>query len=368
MFNRFIFFWSIAAIGSISGIGIWWMYSQGFSSLSATWTVIFFLLFPILFTLPHVAIDHLPVFLVKIFAWTGSYWFIFVLYSSMFLVLYFILYIGARLLHYYSFWQIWSGRLSFLVCSIVLLCILKGTWNAFHPKYRHITILTSIPLAQKMTLAFITDIHLGPILSNSYSHALIQRLNAANPDAVIFGGDIIDGNIAFVLADGSYKNFTKIKAPLGVYAVYGNHDYFNGDLDAEAALFTPLHFLRNQSVVLNNSVELTGLDDYLHHPVHTIPHRDNSYFKILIDHEPLRIAPASLAGYDLYLSGHTHKGQFFPINLITKRLYVLHYGMRKFGQMVTIVSSGYGFWGPPMRLGSVPEIVLIHIRSTTDSI
>ena len=92
--------------------------------------------------------------------------------------LYFILYIGTNLLHYYTFWKVWSSRLSISVCSIVLLFILKGTWNAFHPKYRHITITTSTPLAQNITIAFITDIHLGPILSNGYSHALIQRLKS----------------------------------------------------------------------------------------------------------------------------------------------------------------------------------------------
>ena len=363
MFNRFLFFCSIGLIGMVSGIGLWWMYRRGFTLLMPKWTVLFFVILPLMFVLPHIAIDHMPLTLTKICAWVGGYWFIFVFYSILLMVVYFLIFLGTALFHQPSLWQTLSHNMALYGGIAVALLVLAGSWNAFHPVYRDVTIRTNKPLSREITIAFVTDTHLGPIQSSWYSKALTERLNDAGADAIVFGGDIIDGNLPFVLADGSYKNFAALHAPLGVYAVYGNHDYFNGDLKKEAAEFKPIQFLQNDTITLADSIELTGLDDYLHDPYNNVPKPKDEHFQILVDHEPLRIPPASLAGYDLYLAGHTHGGQYPPISWLTERMYLLNYGTKTFAHMTAIVSNGYGFWGTPVRIGPAPEIVRIHIKS-----
>lgn len=362
MFNRFLFFWSIGIIGMVTGFGLWWMYRRGFSFLQPRWTVIFFLVLPILFILPHVAIDRMPILMTKMCAWLGGYWFIFVFYSILLMAVYFLVFIVTFILQQQSLWQLISGKLSMVGGIAIVLLIAYGSWTAFHPVYRDITVTTSKPMARDVSIAFVTDTHLGPVLSSWYSENLVQRLNDANADIILFGGDLIDGNLPFVLADGSYRNFAKLQAPLGVYAVYGNHDYFNGNLEKEAEEFQPIKFLQNDSVTIADSIQLTGLDDYLHDPVNGVAKPKNNYFQILVDHEPLRIPAASLAGYDLYLAGHTHGGQFPPVSWMTENMYVLNYGQKMFGDMLAVVSNGYGFWGPPVRIGPSPEIVILHIQ------
>lgn len=361
MFNRFRFFWNIAAIGAVSGIGIWWMYRRALPFLEPLWTLAFFLILPVFFTLPHVAIDHMPIKMTKISAWLGGYWFIFVFYSILVMVIYFLIYLVSTLFMASQFWALWAGRLAGLGLAVVVITLIYGTWRALHPTYRTIHIQTKKTLQKDLTIAFLTDIHFSPILSSWYSRRMVRRLNNSTADAIIFGGDMIDGNLDFVLKDGSYRNLEQLRAPLGIFAVYGNHDYFNGNLEKEGSHFRPLHFLRNQSIALTETVSLTGLDDYLHHPETEIPTPAVHTFNIIIDHEPLRLATAAQKGYDLYLAGHTHGGQFFPNTIITDRLYTLNYGYRKFAEMFAYVSSGYGFWGTPIRIGSAPEIVFFHV-------
>lgn len=364
MFNRFLFFCSIGCIGIISGIGMWWMYRRGFAFLQPQWTVLFFLVLPILFSLPHIAIDRMPLTVTKICAWVGGYWFIFAFYSIFLMGVYFLIFSGSYIFQQREFWQSISPVIAKFGGIAIILLIAYGSWNAFHPVYRYVTVQTEKPLARDISIAFVTDIHLSPFLSSWYSKALVNDLNNANADIILFGGDVIDGNLPFVLADGSYQNFVDLHAPLGIYAVYGNHDYFNGDLKEEAAAFKPIQFLQNDTIILDDGIQITGLDDYLHDPVNNVAKPANDSFQILVDHEPLRIPQASLAGYDLYLAGHTHGGQFAPISWMTERMYALNYGNKNFGHMLAIVSNGYGFWGTPVRIGPHPEIVVIKIVKT----
>ena len=89
---------------------------------------------------------------------------------------------------------------------------------------------------------------------------------------------------------------------------------------------------------------------------------DKSDPVILLDHQPLDLAEAAESGVDLQLSGHTHQGQFFPINLITERLFETDRGYLSKGSLQVIVSNGFGTWGPPIRIGNKPEIVAISLR------
>lgn len=365
MRNRFNFFIFIGAVGMASGIGQWLMYSQGLMFLEQDRTLVFFLLMPLTFVLPNVVEKYLPRAVIKVLALVGGYWLIFCYYSIFLMLIYFLIYLGSMILQQPMFWQNFSGSFAAGAFAVLLLVITLGSWNAFHPVYRKINVITDKHLPRKITIAFASDIHLGAILSNNYSKKLAEKINEVKPDFVIFGGDIIDGNLEFVIKDGSYKNLNNIKAPLGTYAVYGNHDYYGEDIIKEQEMLAPagIRFLKDQSVVLENSIQITGLDDFLYNPRNKVPQQDNVFFKILVDHEPWRIKEAAAAGYDLYFAGHTHAGQFYPNSIVTKRIYDLDYGSKMFGKMMAVVSNGYGFWGIPVRIGPAPEIVVVCLES-----
>jgi predicted MPP superfamily phosphohydrolase len=362
MVNRVLFFSLIAFIGMIAGLLQWQIYRRPFPLLRHRIFLISLLILPWTFVLSHLAIAYLPPFLTRTLAWIGGYWLFMTCYSLMWLVVYGAGYMFCKAWCQKSSWILWSRRIAGVGITVIVLAAVIGTWNAFHPVYRDIFMTTNRPLSKEYTVAFVSDIHLSPILGRNFSQELANRLNALQPDVILLGGDIIDGNLPFVTADGSYEGLTTLSAPLGVYAVYGNHDYFNSAVNEEAALFSPIRFLKNEQIVLDDTLQLTGLNDYLHEPRKEVPVPDKDYVTILLDHEPYRICSAAQAGYDLYLAGHTHGGQFFPNTIITEKMYLLDHGSHSFGSLLAVVTNGYGFWGPPIRLGAPPEIVIVHIK------
>ncbi len=360
MFNRYLFFWKLGVLAMVGSAAAWRLYGQAVPFLHSWPALIVFLLLPYSFTLAHNAIHSVPVWLAKVLAWTGGIWLTFTLYSFFAAVLYAAAALICFLAGLHQLWAMLAAPLAGLSLCAVLLWMACGCWKAFHPVYRTVS-LTSYRIRQPLTIAFLTDLHFGPILSRRYARTMVRRIAQSGADVVLLGGDLIDAHLDFVRRDGSYQYLKDIPAPGGVIAVHGNHDYFDSDIDRESRLFQPVRFLRNERLSLTGDIILTGLTDYLHEPDCTVPPAETGKFNILMDHEPLRIAQAGSSGYDLYLGGHTHGGQFFPVTAITRRLFPLSYGTRRFGQLTAVVSSGYGFWGMPMRSGPDPEIVLIRL-------
>ena len=364
MKNRFLFFILISIIGMIGGLGEWFMYRSGIPFLKDSWTLLIFFLLPLAFILPNILEDCLPRPLTKLFALIGGYWLIFFYYSFLLMLLDFLVSAGSMIFQIPSFGEWFTENGIPAGFFLILLLIVFGRWNAFHIVTREVRITTDKPLPRDITIAFVSDIHLGTLLGKRFSRRLTKKILALQPDLILLGGDIIDGNLEFVIQDESYKNLLDLTAPLGVFAVYGNHDYFGMDIRKEQDLFAPagIRFLKNQSVTLTDGIQLTGMDDYRNDPYSTPKPPDDS-FHILVDHQPWRLRQTANTGYDLYLAGHTHAGQFYPNRLITKKVYALDYGTRKFNQMTAIVSSGCGFWGTPVRIGPPPEVVFIRLRN-----
>jgi hypothetical protein len=144
--------------------------------------------------------------------------------------------------------------------AVILVLLAWGGWNARHPVYRQVTVNTAKALPRDVKIAFVTDLHLGTVLGDSYSAELVRRLNAVQPDLIILGGDQVDESLQLVREEGSYKHLADLKAPLGVYAVLGNHDYLGGTWREEIELFSGLglHYLVNETVTLPDNLELTG--------------------------------------------------------------------------------------------------------------
>ena len=270
-----------------------------------------------------------------------------------------------------------------IVFCTTLSLITYGAWNARHPITRNyeITIPKTASSLETLQVVMVSDIHLGNIINNRRLTKIINRINQLEPDVVVLGGDIIDGNVDVLINQQMIDNFARLRPKLGTYAILGNHEYFDQKPDVAIEYLEQgnVHVLRDNWVLIANSFYLVGRDDLSRQRytntsrqdlVRIMTNMDHTLPIILLDHQPQNFHDGVEQGVDLQLSGHTHLGQLFPNNLITKKLYELDWGyLRKEGLQI-IVSCGIGTWGPPIRIGNHPEIVniTIHFNAAENSI
>lgn len=365
------FYLSILVLGVVLTTLYWCMYRRGFSFLNHVSVLLLFLLLPFLFALVNGFgtlwnIIHPEV--LRPLAFLSGYWLAFFHYFFYVGLFYGLLRLaalfsgnGAGWQHVYTLYV--KGAL-----VLVLGLIAWGGWNAVHPVVREVVHDTGKHLPQPVKIVLVTDIHLGPLFGSHYAARLTEQINRQNPDIVVFGGDLIDRSIDYLLLEKSHVPLANIQSRYGVFAVMGNHDHFELRTQEEKRLFEEVgfHFLVDEAVDLPCRIRLAGLDDYRVHSdsrvLEDLSGKDPSVANLLVDHQPRRFLEAERAGYDLYLAGHTHGGQQAPLNLVTQRMYLLDYGSKRFGQMLGVVSCGYGLWGSPVRIGSTPEIVVITLR------
>ena len=245
-----------------------------------------------------------------------------------------------------------------------------GVWNAYHPRVQHLTVrIKNLPPAWRgRKVVQLTDVHLGQILRSAFAARLVAMSNAENPDLVVITGDLFDGG------DGRLTEFVAplnaLRAPLGTYFVTGNHETYLGVERAYTALATTqVRILANQRVEIDG-LQLIGISyPERGHPldlrrsVAELPGFNPALPAILLYHSPTHIAEAREAGISLQLSGHAHHGQIFPIQFISRLVYGKYYhGLHVAGDYTLYASSGAGTWGPTMRTGNHPEIVVIRLE------
>jgi hypothetical protein len=226
--------------------------------------------------------------------------------------------------------------------------------------------LPNLPASwQGRKAAMISDLHLGHVRGANFAREIVSRIRQLRPEIVFLAGDLYDGSFADL--DALASPLRGLNAPLGNYFVAGNHEEIrDSGAHLEAAKNAGLRLLNNEKVVVDG-MQIIGM--HYHEASH--PERLNSALgklainprqaSVLLVHAPDQLAVAEKAGISLQLSGHTHRGQFFPWTWLTKRMYKqFAYGLQRFGQMLVYTSSGAGTWGPPLRVCSHPEIVLIQ--------
>ena len=359
------FFIVLMCLGVVVSTGQWFMYRTAFADLTKTWTLVYFILPPIIFSLTNGYVNALPRPIIRGLAWVSGLWFAYFYYSVILLVIFALTWLVGKI---GGFDQLVHYVPKFGLCFIILL-IAVGWWRAGHRVYREEIYVTDKKIARPLTIAFVSDIHLGALYGYDSAMSMVNMINEAHPDLVLIGGDIVDGNLAFVEKEKSLETFTKLQAPLGVYAVYGNHDVMRGtaDQENEALEKVGVHFINNESINIGEHIAITGLDDFMR--------SQNSYdfeaaakdkLDIFMEHQPRSIQKAADKGYDLYFAGHTHAGQFYPNRELTKRMYLLDYGSKMFNHMLATVSCGYGLWGVPIRLGPAPEVVIVKVQSNKE--
>jgi predicted MPP superfamily phosphohydrolase len=252
------------------------------------------------------------------------------------------------------------------VFGLALLTSIYGLINARRIRERRLTIvLPNLPPSWSgRTALLISDMHLGNINGAGFARRIVKIARRLNPNIILIAGDLFDGSKA---------NPDRLAGPLfaltpqfGVYFSGGNHEEF-GDADQYESALTRggIRVLHNERVLVDG-LQLVGVS----YADSTHPLRLRSFLdslglaggpaSILLNHVPSRLSGVEGAGVSLQVSGHTHGGQMFPFTWITRRAFGRYtYGLNPYGKLQVLTSSGVGTWGPPMRVGTAPEVVLI---------
>lgn len=347
-------------VGLGGSSAIWAMYRTGLSFLRSWWTLGLFLGMPLCFVFSNVFLNAVPRNLLRFLAWAGGLWMGFLYYS----VLGALVFLAALLVGKLGHWPLLVPRAARLLFAGTVLLVAAGCWQALHPVVRKMEYVTDKPVPGPYRIVFVSDLHFGGLFGTSYGENLVRRINGLQPDLVLLGGDMVDGDLPFVLQEGSLETLRNLRSQDGVYAVFGNHDKRLGSGVVERSFLEQdgIRFAVDENKSVNGWLSLTGMDDYLFGNRRAEYSPEPGKFNIFLEHEPRRIPEAASRGYDLYFAGHTHAGQMAPNRLITRKMYFLDYGSEKVKNMLATVSSGYGLWGVPVRIGPKPEIVVVDIK------
>lgn len=310
--------------------------------------------------------------------WVGSFWLAAMFYFLLTIIFFdlirlanhFIPFYPAIIKEHYQKVKLIIGISTSIFISFLLII---GYLNTINTKVRKINITINKKITGNKTLHIVcaTDIHLGTIINKNRATYLVNKINSLQPDIIIFAGDILDEVLAPVLKYNIGGILTKLNAPLGVYAITGNHEYIGGIEPAVKYLSEHnITLIRDTALFIDNRFYLIGREDR-DKPSFTSINRkslkeitkdiDKTFPLILLDHQPFDLKNSVQNGIDLQLSGHTHHAQIWPLSYLTQKIYELDWGYKKIGNSNFYVSCGFGTWGPPVRLGSHSEIVDINI-------
>lgn len=303
----------------------------------------------------------MPVFLSHAMYEVGTGWLIFTLYMVLFLLAFDLLKLCRVPFNY--------GFILSLIFTVVLLGY--GYYNYRHPKTNIINIALDKPLAddaKPVKIVAVSDLHLGNGTGKTALKRYVKMISEQNPDLILIAGDLIDNSVVPLYTENMMEELSELKAPLGIYMVPGNHEYISG-IKASARFIqdTPIQLLRDSVVTLPNGMQLIGRDDRSNTARRSLQELmagiDKSNPIILLDHQPYKLTESEAAGVDLQFSGHTHRGQVWPMNWVTDHIYEQSHGYRQWGNSHIYVSSGLSLWGPPFRIGTESDMAVFHLST-----
>ena len=250
-----------------------------------------------------------------------------------------------------------------------LLLGLYGVFNASLTRITRATVrLANLPESWRgRKAALISDLHLGHVRNGGFLRRMVAKILKEDPDAIFIAGDLYDGTA--IDAARAAEPLGKLTAAHGVYFVAGNHEQFGDDSKyLRAVTAAGVRVLNNEKVEVDG-LQIVGVPyrnatqkGHLASALHKL-HLDRDRASILLVHAPDHPEIAEAAGVSLQLSGHTHLGQFIPWSWFARKMYrQFVYGLSRIGKMQVFTSSGAGTWGPPLRLGSNPEIVMLEFQ------
>ncbi|MBW2645256.1 MAG: metallophosphoesterase [Deltaproteobacteria bacterium] len=267
-----------------------------------------------------------------------------------------------------------TGKKPFFVLLLLVVSIgCYGLFDARHIRTEKIKIVTSKlpPGLDRITIAQVSDIHLGLTVRHSFLEKVIAIVNTANPDLLVSTGDLVDAQINHLT--GLAELFQQVKPRYGKFAITGNHEFYAGIKQAIA--FTEragFKVLRGEGITVKGLFNIVGVDDPAgigrgqvnpKEETEVLGSVSQNLFTLFLKHRP-EVHEDTVGLFDLQLSGHTHRGQIFPFSIITKLAYPMQNGLHRLtGGAVLYTNRGTGTWGPPMRFLAPPEVTIIEVVS-----
>lgn len=312
--------------------------------------------------------------------WIGAFWFALMYYLFLGTLLFDL---GGRVMRRFMLlpraWITDPDKAKFkaalFLLSFAIVVVGWGHWNALHPEIVKLEI--SLPAASgapdKLRVAVASDWHLGTLVTQARIKGWVEAINALHPDLVLLPGDIIDEDLPPVVENNLGDSLRELRAPLGVYAVTGNHEYIGGINAAVDYLeHQGIVMLRDRAVPLaGGALWLAGREDASvarFRGQQRAPLRDilrgvpDGAPIFVMDHQPVALQEAAAFGADLQLSGHTHDGQLWPNKYLVRAIFGHSSGPGMCGAMPFYILPGLGTWGPPVRVGHHPQILDLTLK------
>ena len=259
----------------------------------------------------------------------------------------------------------WAGTVGVTLLMVV-------TFVAANMKYRHkvrvpLELTTEKALVRDYRMVMATDLHLGFHNRRAELARWVDLINAEHPDLVLIAGDIIDISLRPLEEEHMAEELRRLEAP--VYACLGNHEYFSNEPRArEFFKEAGIHLLSDSATVIDSTLCIIGRDDRTNRQRKELSTlaaaTDPSLYTILLDHQPYNLEQAEECHIDFQFSGHTHRGQVWPISWVTDAIYECSWGEHRRGDTRYYVSSGLGIWGGKFRIGTQSEYVVATLKAT----
>lgn len=271
--------------------------------------------------------------------------------------------------------NVYITRRILLVFSVAF--VISILWYGHYLSLKLVTKNVIVSLSKNLKVdrdyhvAAFADSHLGALIGRARLEQIVERVNDIDPDICLIIGDLVDEpaeRLAWAI-----EPLSRIKSRDGVYVVLGNHEYYAGIKEfSKFVNKAGIILIRDSSYTIENQLNIIGLDDssarkqFQQKPVSIqsiVGNIDSSLPTVLMHHTPTRMFEAQAQGVDLMISGHTHGGQIWPFSFLTRLTYGVRQGMTNFGSMKFFLTNGVGTWGPPLRIGSTPEVVHFTLKS-----
>ena len=306
--------------------------------------------------------DSLPLGMATAMYEIGNSWLIIMFYL---LMAFLVLDIGRAVHLVPASWLHANVITSIALTGVMLVTFIGGNIHYHNKQRQEITLTTDKHLERPLKIVMLSDMHAGFHNRRAEVGRWVDMINRDQADLILIAGDMIDGNVRPLLAEGTAEELQRLNAP--TFACLGNHEYITG-INKSLSLLekTGIHILRDAAIDVDG-VTIVGRDDRSNFTRKNVKQlmqgvaSDN--YIILLDHQPYHLEEAEQNGVDLQLSGHTHRGQVWPLNWVTKKMYECDYGQCRRGSTDYYVSSGMGIWGGKFRIGTDSEYVVITVNN-----
>lgn len=323
------------------------------------------------------ASHYLPHYLGKVFIYIGSYWMAAMYYLFLLLLICDLLRLFNRLTGIAP--SALQGQFPWMILIVLVVTaglLVYGTWNSRHPVICNyeVSLNQKASTLESMQIVVVSDVHLGWIVDIDRFRQMTDMINSLQPDLVLFPGDIVDEGIDPDAEQQMPAVLQSLQPRFGTFVALGNHEYISGQAEQTIEFLNGngIRVLRDEAVEIPGGFYVVGRDDRSRQNFAGGERLELSQIMsridatrlpvILMDHQPFNLDEAEQTGVDLQFSGHTHQGQLFPNNYITNAIYEQDRGYLRKDNLQVIVSSGFGTWGPPIRIGNRPEVVNVTVH------